>query len=165
MFPFRHAARDADPAMYHVREVSDMLSDAPPVDRVRRLDQPIQRPFRAFVTAIVVWFAWVFTVAGLARLLPAEIATASLYVALTWVAFSALVVGLAVDYLRRVGVAGAAEGVLLGLFWFGLFAVLDLGHIVLMHPNLLDGYAARAIPPYLAVPAITTLVLGWLRAR
>ena len=125
----------------------------------------IQQPARAVLYGIGVWFTWVTVVVTAYELLPAEIGSSAVFVATTWALLSALVAGVAASYLRRVGASSVGEGLVIGLVWAAMFVVLDLGHYAAMHPALLDGYLERTVPPYLIVPALTTVLMGGLRRR
>ena len=135
------------------------------------LDRPwptprlIQRPVRAVGSGAGVWLIWVTVVVLAFELLPTDTGSSAVFVAMTWVALAILVAATATAYLRRVSMSSAREGLLIGLLWVASFIILDLVHYALMHPALLDGYWSQSVPPYLVVPALTTVLLGGLRAR
>jgi hypothetical protein len=140
---------------------SQTLSTASPVTA----GSPIQRPVRALLGGVTVWLVGaLLTIVGM-RVLPPDVGASASYLAFTWMALATVLVALSVRYVQRVGVASRTEGVLVGTLWVATFVALDLVHYALMHPGALGSYATTRLPSYLPVPAITTLVLGWLRGR
>lgn len=125
----------------------------------------IQRPVRALLSGVAVWLVGALLTTIELRGLPPDVAGSASYTAFSWMMLATVVVGLSVAYLRRVGMSSRTEGVLVGVLWVATFVALDLVHYALMHPVALGTYAGTRIPIYLPVPVITTLVLGWLRAR
>jgi hypothetical protein len=142
-----------------------MTTQTLPINQGWTRPRPIQRPVRLALSAIAMWFAWVVPTIRLGKLLPAEIAVSSTFVSVTWMVFAALVVGITVAHVRRVGAGTAVEGLFVGVLLTGVFVILDIGHVVLMHPALLASYSPLSFAPYLVVPAITTPVVALLRRR
>ena len=125
----------------------------------------IRRPVRLALSAIAMWFAWVVPTIRLGRVLPADVAGSPTFVAAIWMVFAALVVAVTVAHVRRVDAGTAVEGLAVGILLTGIFVILDIGHVVLMHPALLSSYSLLSFAPYLIAPAITTPVIAFLRRR
>ena len=124
----------------------------------------MNRPIRVIVYGFLIWWLW-FAFVGLAQLLPdgershPSFATARLLVLVL------LVVAFAVDYLRRVGRSGAAEGAVVGVGWMALLIANDIGHFLLMEPIDIGAYLVVSAPLYVFVPIITATVFGRLMRR
>jgi hypothetical protein len=142
-----------------------MTAQTLPIPQERVRPGPIQRPVRLALSAIAMWFVWVVPTVRLGRVLPADVAGSPSFVAVTWMVFAALVAGITVAHVRRVGAGSAIEGLLAGFLMTVLFVILDIGHVVLMHPALLSSYSPLSVAPYLVVPAITTPLVALLRRQ
>jgi len=116
---------------------------------------------------IAIWFVWVSLVVFSAQLLPAEISGSALFVSMQMVALAALVLGLTVLYLRKVGRSSFGEGMLVGLVWVVVMIAIDFAHSVVMPAMIPDfgAYIAAVAPSYVVVPIITTMTMGYLERR
>ena len=124
----------------------------------------MHRPIRSFVYGFLIWWLW-FGFIGLAQLLPDAVTSAPSFPSLRLLVLVLLVIGFAVDLLRRIGRGSAREGLVVGLLWAVLLVANDLGHFTFMEPVDLGQYFAVFAPLYLWVPIATTLLFDGLRAR
>lgn len=124
----------------------------------------MQRPLRAIAYGFLIWWIW-FGFLGLSRLLPDAVTSAPSFPSVRLLVLVMLVVGFAVDYLRRIGRGSGREGLAVGLLWAVLLVANDLGHFAFMEPVDLGQYLTVFAPLYLWVPVAMTLVFGALVAR
>ncbi len=124
----------------------------------------MQRPLRAIAYGFLIWWIW-FGFLGLSRLLPDAVTSAPSFPSVRLLVLVLLVVGFAVDYLRRIGRGSGREGLAVGLLWAVLLVANDLGHFAFMEPVDLGQYLTVFAPLYLWVPVAMTLVFGALVAR
>ena len=124
----------------------------------------MHRPIRSITYGFLIWWTW-FGFIGLAQVLPDAVTAAPSFPSVRLLVLVLLVIGLAVDLLRRIGRSSAREGLAVGLLWALLLVVNDLGHFTFMEPVDLGQYFTVFAPLYLWVPVATTLLFGGLRAR
>ena len=125
----------------------------------------MQRPVRAVVYGFAIWWIWL-TFVGVAQVLPDSITSLPSYALARLLILVLLVVGFAVDYLRRVERSTAGEGLAVGLVWMALMIVNDFGHFIFMESSFdLGRYVTTAAPLYAFIPVITTAMFGQLAAR
>ena len=125
----------------------------------------MHRPIRAVIYGFAIWWIWL-AVLGLSRLLPDAITAAPSYPLARLLVLVVLVVGFAVDYLRRVERSGVREGLVVGLLWWALMIANDIGHFAFMDPTADIGrYLAVSAPLYVFIPLVTTVLFGGLVAR
>jgi hypothetical protein len=125
----------------------------------------LQLPLRALLYGLAVWFIWTTLVITAFELLPEEIATSALFVSMKVVSLAALVLAVAVLYLRRVAESTLREGLVVGLGWTVLFIASDLIHYSLMHSIDVGNYFLTVVPSYIVMPVTTTLVMGYLKPK
>ena len=124
----------------------------------------MNRPIRAIVYGFLIWWLW-FAFVGLAQFLPDEVRSHPSFATTRLLVLVLLVVGFAVDYLRRVDRSGVAEGVVLGFTWMALLIANDIGHFLFMEPTDIGAYLTLSAPLYVFVPIITATVFGRLMRR
>jgi hypothetical protein len=124
----------------------------------------MQRPSRAIVYGFLIWWLW-FAFVGVAQLLPDEVRSHPSFATARLLVLVLLVVAFAVDYLRRVGRSGGAEGAAVGVTWMALLVANDIGHFLFMEPTDLGVYLTQFAPLYAFVPVITVAVFGTLERR
>lgn len=124
----------------------------------------MQRPIRSIAYGFLIWWIW-FGFIGLSRLLPDAVTSAPSFPSVRLLVLVLLVIGFAVDYLRRIGQGSAREGLAVGLLWAALLVANDLGHFAFMEPVDLGQYLTVFAPLYLWVPIAMTIVFGGLTAR
>jgi hypothetical protein len=125
----------------------------------------MKRPIRAVVYGFLIWWLW-FGFIGLAQFLPDSIRALPSFALLRLLVLVLLVVGFAVDYLRRVERSGPGEGLVVGVTWMALMIANDIGHFLFME-DAFDAavYFAQAAPLYAFIPLITvTLFSGLMRS-
>ncbi len=138
------------------------MNSAPMVLQDRTIS--MQRPRRALLYGLAIWLVWTTLVITAFQMLPADIATSALFVSMKVVTLAALVLALAVHYLRKVTASSLREGLLIGLSWTATIIALDLSHY-LMAPFDIGNYFITVAPSYIVVPITTTLVMGYLKRR
>jgi hypothetical protein len=124
----------------------------------------MNRPIRAIVYGFLIWWLW-FAFVGIAQLLPDEVRSHPSFATTRLLVLVLLVIAFAVDYLRRVGRSGAAEGVAIGFTWMALLIANDIGHFLFMEPVDIGTYLMVSAPLYVFVPIITAIVFGRLMRR
>lgn len=124
----------------------------------------MNRPLRAVAYGFLIWWLW-FAFVGLAQLLPDAVRSHPSFATARLLVLVLLVVAFAVDYLRRVGRSGAAEGAAIGFTWMALLVANDIGHSLFMAPTDLGVYLVQFAPLYVFVPIITVAVFGYLERR
>lgn len=124
----------------------------------------MNRPIRAIVYGFLIWWLW-FAFVGLAQFLPDEMRSHPSFATARLLVLVLLVVAFAVDYLRRVGRSGVAEGAVVGLTWMALLIANDIGHFLFMEPIDIGAYLSVSAPLYVFVPIITVTVFGRLMRR
>jgi hypothetical protein len=124
----------------------------------------MNRPIRAIVYGFLIWWLW-FAFVGLSQFLPDAVRSHPSFVTARLLVLVLLVVGFAVDYLRRVGNSGVAEGAAVGLTWMALLVANDIGHFLFMEPLDIGTYLLYSAPLYVFVPIITATVFGRLMRR
>ena len=124
----------------------------------------MHRPIRSIAYGFLIWWLW-FGFIGLAQLLPDAVTSAPSFPSVRLLVLVLLVIGFAVDLLRRIGRSSALEGLAVGLLWALLLVVNDLGHFAFMEPVDLGQYLTVFAPLYGWVPIATILLFGGLRAR
>lgn len=124
----------------------------------------MDRPIRVIVYGFLIWWLW-FAFIGLAQFLPETVRSHPSFATARLLVLVLLVVGFAVDYLRRVGRTGVAEGAAVGLTWMALLIANDIGHFLFMEPIDLGVYLTLFAPLYVFVPIITATVFGRLMRR
>lgn len=122
------------------------------------------RPLRAIAYGFLIWWLW-FAFVGLAQFLPDAVRSHPSFATARLLVLVLLVVAFAVDYLRRVGRSGAAEGVAIGFIWMALLIANDIGHFLVMEPTDIGAYLMQFAPLYVFVPMITVAVFGYLERR
>ncbi|GAA1417453.1 hypothetical protein GCM10009662_69510 [Catellatospora coxensis] len=99
-------------------------------------------------------------------LLPAEGKHEALYESVKLTTMVALVLGLAIRYLRRRPMATGSEGVLVGLVWAAVTTAGDLGLYLGGAFNIgLDVYFTDVASSYSVMPVITGLAIGLLAPK
>jgi hypothetical protein len=121
----------------------------------------MKRPLRAIIYGFAIWWLW-FGFVGISQLLPDSILTLPSYAMARLLVLVLLVVGFAIDYLRRVERSTAGEGLAVGLTWMALMIANDIGHFLAMEPVDLGLYLVAAAPLYAFIPLITTATFGSL---
>lgn len=124
----------------------------------------MNRPIRAIVYGFLIWWLW-FAFVGLAQFLPDAVRSHPSFVTARLLVLVLLVVAFAVDYLRRVGRSGVAEGAAIGFTWMALLIANDIGHFLFMEPIDVGPYLMVSAPLYVFVPIITATVFGRLMRR
>ena len=124
----------------------------------------MKRPIRAFVYGFAIWWLW-FAFIGIAQLIPESVRSLPSFSLLRLLVLVILVVGLAVDYLRRVERSGAGEGLLVGVTWMLLVIANDIGHFLLMEPVDIGRYLVASAPLYAFIPVITVIMFAGLMTR
>ncbi|HEX7195833.1 MAG TPA: hypothetical protein VF364_03260 [Candidatus Limnocylindria bacterium] len=124
----------------------------------------MKRPIRAILYGLAIWWAWGLIVIPAGELLPESITSLPSFALARLLVLVLLVVGFAVDYLRRIEVSDAREGLTVGVTWMGLMILNDLGHFLLMgEPGSDIGlYLAASAPLYVFIPLITVALFGRL---
>lgn len=121
----------------------------------------MKRPLRAIIYGFAIWWLW-FGFVGLSQLLPDDILALPSYAMARLLVLVLLVVGFAIDYLRRVERSSAGEGLAVGLTWMALMIANDIGHFLAMEPVDLGLYFVASAPLYAFIPLITTAAFGSL---
>ena len=124
----------------------------------------MNRPIRAIVYGFLIWWLW-FAFVGIAQLLPDAVQSHPSFATVRLLVLVLLVVAFAVDYLRRVGYSGVAEGAAVGVTWMALLVANDIGHFLFMEPIDIGAYLLVSAPLYIFVPIITATVFGRLMRR
>ena len=124
----------------------------------------MNRPIRAIVYGFLIWWLW-FGFVGLAQFLPDAVRSHPSFATVRLLVLVLLVVAFAVDYLRRVGRSGVAEGAAIGFTWMALLIANDIGHFLSMEPTDIGTYLTQFAPLYVFVPMITVAVFGYLERR
>jgi len=127
----------------------------------------MNRPIRTIVYGFLIWWLW-FAFVGLAQFLPDAVRSHPSFATARLLVLVLLVVAFAVDYLRRVGRSGVAEGAAIGFTWMALLIANDIGHFLFMEPIDIGAYLMVSAPLYIFVPIITATVFGrlmWRAAR
>jgi hypothetical protein len=124
----------------------------------------MNRPIRAIAYGFLIWWLW-FAFVGLAQLLPDPVRSHPSFATVRLLVLVLLVVAFAVDYLRRVGRSGVAEGAAIGFTWMALLIANDIGHFLFMEPTDIGAYLMQFAPLYVFVPMITAAVFGYLQRR
>ena len=124
----------------------------------------MNRPIRVIVYGFLIWWLW-FAFVGLAQFLPDAVRSHPSFATARLLVLVLLVVGFAVDYLRRVGRSGVAEGAAIGFTWMALLIANDIGHFLFMEPIDIGTYLMVSAPLYVFVPIITATVFGRLMRR
>lgn len=124
----------------------------------------MKRPIRAIVYGLLIWWLW-FAFVGVAQFLPDEVRSHRSFATARLLVLVLLVVAFAVDYLRRVGRSGVAEGAAVGVTWMALLVANDIGHFLFMEPTDLGVYLTQFAPLYGFVPVIAVAVFGSLERR
>lgn len=124
----------------------------------------MNRPIRTVVYGFLIWWLW-FAFVGLAQLLPDAVRDHPSFATARLLVLVLLVVAFAVDYLRRVGRSGAAEGATVGLTWMALLIANDVGHFLFMAPTDFGVYLTLFAPLYVFVPIITATLFSRLMRR
>jgi len=128
------------------------------------LQTPMNRPIRAIVYGFLIWWLW-FAFVGLAQFLPDAVRSHPSFATARLLVLVLLVVAFAVDYLRRVGRIGVAEGAAIGFTWMALLIANDIGHFLFMEPIDIGAYLMVSAPLYIFVPIITATVFGRLMRK
>ena len=124
----------------------------------------MNRPIRAIVYGFLIWWLW-FAFVGLAQFLPDAVQSHPSFATARLLVLVLLVVAFAVDYLRRVGRIGVAEGAAIGFTWMALLIANDIGHFLFMEPIDIGAYLMVSAPLYIFVPIITATVFGRLMRK
>ena len=124
----------------------------------------MKRPIRAIVYGFLIWWLW-FAFVGVAQFLPEAVRSHPSFATARLLVLVLLVVAFAVDYLRRVGRSGIAEGVAIGFLWMALLVANDIGHFLFMEPIDIRTYLIVSAPLYVFVPIITATAFSQLRRR
>lgn len=125
----------------------------------------VQRPWRALLYGLALWFIWVSLVITAFFTLPEAFVTSPLYVSMQVISLVTLLLAFAIHYVRKVRESTFREGVLIGLVWTVVFIASDLVHNTLMHPSAMDNYFITVVPSYIVMPITTTLVMGYLKPK
>lgn len=155
MFPLQRTDADTGRVLQYDHHLT-----SPP----SRFRHAMNRPIRVIVYGFLIWWLW-FAFVGLAQFLPDAVRAHPSFATLRLLILVLLVVGFAVDYLRRVGRSGAAEGATVGLTWMALLIANDIGHFLAMEPIDIGTYLMVSAPLYVFVPIITVTVFGRLMRR
>jgi hypothetical protein len=132
---------------------------------VRGRNAYMQRPWRALLYGLAIWFIWVTLVITAFFMLPEAFVTSPLYVSMQVISLVTLVLAFAIHYVQKVRESTFREGLLIGLVWTVVFIASDLVHNSLMHPSTMDGYFTTVVPSYIVLPITTTLVMGYLKPK
>lgn len=124
----------------------------------------MKRPIRAVVYGFLIWWLW-FAFVGVAQILPDAVRAHPSFTTARLLVLVLLVVAAAVDYLRRVGRSGTAEGAAIGVTWMALLIANDIGHFLFMAPTDISAYLVQFAPLYVFVPMITVAVFSYLQRR
>jgi hypothetical protein len=125
----------------------------------------LQRPMRALLYGLAIWFIWVTLVITAFYTLPKAFVTSPLYVSMQVISLVTLLLAFAIHYVRKVRESTFREGLLIGLVWTVVFIASDLIHNTLMHPSAVDNYFSTIVPSYIVMPITTTLVMGYLKPK
>ncbi|HEU5121507.1 MAG TPA: hypothetical protein VFT59_01570 [Candidatus Saccharimonadales bacterium] len=127
--------------------------------------QPRLRLLLWTLLAFTAWWTWMGLVMGALALVNSGIFSPEIFESLKVALTVIMLVGITVLYLCLVGRSSWREGLVAGMVVMVVTIIMDSWFYMRMTADIGAGQLINATPSYLAIPVVTTLILGLLKKR